>query len=74
MKFYTKSHTHFCGIDLDARCLYVCILEASGEAFACPVEPFISAIMSNGYCFSSTLDMLYSTTSGATPLTAGNNL
>jgi len=31
MKFYTKSHTHFCGIDLHARCLYVCILDASGE-------------------------------------------
>ena len=31
MKFYTKSHSHFCGIDLHARCLYVCILDASGE-------------------------------------------
>ena len=31
MKFYTQSHSHFCGIDLHARCLYVCILDASGE-------------------------------------------
>ena len=31
MKFYTKSHAHFCGIDLHARCLYVCILDAAGE-------------------------------------------
>ena len=31
MKFYTKTHAHFCGIDLYARCLYVCILDAAGE-------------------------------------------
>ena len=29
MKFYNKSHSHLCGIDLHARCLYVCILDAS---------------------------------------------
>jgi len=31
VKFYTQSHSYFCGIDLHARCLYVCILDASGE-------------------------------------------
>ncbi len=31
MKFYTKSHAHFCSIDLHARCLYVCILDTAGE-------------------------------------------
>ena len=31
MRFYTKSHHYFCGIDLHARCLYVCILDAAGE-------------------------------------------
>jgi len=31
MRFYTKTHTHYCGIDLHARCLYVCILKANGE-------------------------------------------
>jgi len=31
MKFYTKQHTHYCGIDLHARMLYVCILDSQGE-------------------------------------------
>ena len=31
MKFYTKQHDYYCGIDLHARCLYVCILNQSGE-------------------------------------------
>jgi len=31
MKFYTKNHTHYCGIDLHARCLYLCILDQQGE-------------------------------------------
>jgi hypothetical protein len=31
MKFYTKQHLHYCGIDLHARMLYVCILNSQGE-------------------------------------------
>ncbi len=31
MKFYTQNHTHYCGIDLHARSLYVCILNQRGE-------------------------------------------
>ena len=30
MKFYTPHHKHYCGIDLPARSLYVCILDQSG--------------------------------------------
>jgi transposase len=30
MKFYTQTHKHYCGIDLHARCLYVCILDQDG--------------------------------------------
>ena len=30
MKFYTQTHQHYCGIDLHARCLYVCILDQDG--------------------------------------------
>ena len=30
MKFYTKSHRYYCGIDLHARNLYVCILDSEG--------------------------------------------
>jgi len=31
MKFYTKSHQYYCGIDLHARLLYVCILDERGN-------------------------------------------
>lgn len=31
MKFYTQTHQHYCGIDLHARNLYVCILDQAGE-------------------------------------------
>jgi len=42
MKFYTQTHTHFCGIDLHARSLYVCILNQTGEVLLhreCPARP-----------------------------------
>jgi hypothetical protein len=31
MNFYNTSHSHYCGIDLHARSLYVCILDQAGE-------------------------------------------
>lgn len=31
MKFYPKQHGYTCGIDLHARSLYVCILDAAGN-------------------------------------------
>ena len=31
MRFYTKQHRHYCGIDLHARSMYVCILNQAGE-------------------------------------------
>ena len=31
MRFYTGQHRHYCGIDLHARTMYVCILDAAGE-------------------------------------------
>ena len=31
MRFYTKQHTHSCGIDLDARWMYLCIMDQSGK-------------------------------------------
>ena len=30
MKFYTQQHKHYCGIDLHARAMYVCILDQHG--------------------------------------------
>lgn len=31
MRFYTKQHVHYCGIDLHARSLYLCILDQDGN-------------------------------------------
>ncbi len=31
MRFYTEQHRHYCGIDLHARSMYVCILDEKGE-------------------------------------------
>ena len=31
MKFYNNTHPYYCGIDLHARSLYVCIIDQAGE-------------------------------------------
>ena len=31
MKFYTKQHKYYCGIDLHTRTMYVCILDQAGK-------------------------------------------
>src|ERR671930_195494 len=49
MRFYTKPHQFYCGIDLHARSMYVCILSHDGETLlhrnmqAAP-EPFLKAV------------------------------
>ena len=52
MRFYTKEHKYYCGIDLHARSMYICILDqegktvlhrnrqASPEAFLDAIEPY----------------------------------
>jgi len=30
MRLYTRQHRHYCGIDLHARTMYLCVLDASG--------------------------------------------
>src|SRR5215471_15098722 len=32
MRFYTKQHTFYCGLDLHARTMYVCMLHHDGES------------------------------------------
>lgn len=32
MRFYTTTHQHYCGIDLHAKTMYVCIINQAGEA------------------------------------------
>ncbi len=51
MNFYTPQHKHYCGIDLHARSMYVCILDQAGtilvhknlpttpDAFLCVIAP-----------------------------------
>jgi transposase len=31
MRFYTESHAHYCGIDLHAKTMYLCILDREGK-------------------------------------------
>ena len=31
MRFYTQQHRHYCGIDLHARSMYICLLDQSGK-------------------------------------------
>jgi transposase len=49
MRFYTKQHQFYCGIDLHARTMYVCILDHHGESLLhrnMPARPetFLKAI------------------------------
>ena len=31
MRFYAKQHRYYCGIDLHARTMYVCVLDQAGK-------------------------------------------
>ncbi len=31
MRFYTNTHQYYCGIELHARVMYVCIISSDGE-------------------------------------------
>jgi transposase len=49
MRFYTKQHRYYCGIDLHARSMYVCVLDQQGEILAhrnmpASAECFLKAI------------------------------
>src|SRR2546427_8599264 len=49
MRFYTKQHQFYCGIDLHARTMYLCILNRDGEILvhrnmSAGPEPFLKAI------------------------------
>ena len=34
MRFYTKQHHFYCGVDLHADAMYVCVLDSSGDIVA----------------------------------------
>ena len=49
MRFYTQAHQHYCGIDLHARSMYLCILDGNGAILLhrnlnCSPEAFLGAI------------------------------
>jgi hypothetical protein len=49
MNFYTQQHKHYCGIDLHARAMYVCILDPYGAKLVhkdlpTPPEAFLRLI------------------------------
>jgi len=49
MRFYTKTHKHYCGIDLHARKKYVCILDSEGTVLvhreiSCNPESFLRIV------------------------------
>lgn len=49
MKFYTQQHRYYCGIDLHARSMYLCVLDSQGEILvhrnmACNPESFLKSI------------------------------
>jgi transposase len=49
MRFYTKAHKHYCGIDLHARTMYVCVLSSEGvvllhQDLPCDAERFLAVI------------------------------
>jgi hypothetical protein len=49
MRFYTKPHKFYCGIDLHARTMYLCVLNQDGEIvlhrnMQARPEPFLKAI------------------------------
>jgi len=49
MRFYTKPHQHYCGVDLHARTMYVCVLDGQGNVLLqrnLPTDPaaFLNAI------------------------------
>ena len=49
MRFYTRQHRHYCGVDLHARSMYVCVLDRDGNVLASKnipsaPEPFLELI------------------------------
>jgi hypothetical protein len=49
MRFYTRQHRHYCGVDLHARSMYVCVLDREGDVLvsqniASAPEPFLELI------------------------------
>jgi hypothetical protein len=49
MRFYTQQHKHYCGIDLHARMMYLCVLDGNGATrlsrnIQCTPTAFLAAV------------------------------
>jgi len=49
MRFYTQSHSHYCGVDLHARSMYLCVIDHDAQVLLhrnlpAGTEPFLKAI------------------------------
>ena len=49
MRFYTRKHKHYCGIDLHARSMYICIVNQDGDLLLhrdvpCGADYFLAAV------------------------------
>ena len=49
MRFYTQQHKYYCGIDLHARTMYLCVLDQGGEillhhSIPCDPDVFVRTI------------------------------
>ena len=49
MRFYTRQHKHYCGIDLHARQMYLCVMDAAGNVLLsrnmpCSAQAFLLAV------------------------------
>src|SRR6185436_8495943 len=49
MRFYTRQHRYYCGVDLHARTMYVCVLDQAGETLVhrnlkCDRQEFLEVI------------------------------
>jgi hypothetical protein len=49
MRFYTQQHRHYCGIDLHARMMYLCVLDSAGAVrlsrnIQCTPQAFLAAV------------------------------
>ena len=50
MRFYNAQHQFYCGIDLHARTMYVCILNQDGEILRASQHENQSGDVSQGPC------------------------
>lgn len=62
MRFYTKQHTHYCGIDLHTTKMYLCILNQEGnvlfhknmkanpDSFLRAIQPFKNDLVVSAEC------------------------